>query len=98
MDDRNEYIDSQFKWSTKLDKKLVLINNKLRREEKKVFNPYRKIAKQCELMVDNKEIKDFNIQLESEYWNNKHYKKYDPEIYGNPPYKNTWDQWRFLIC
>lgn len=42
-------------------------------------------------MVDNKEIKDFNIQLESEYWNNKHYKKYDPEVYGNPFYKNAWN-------
>jgi hypothetical protein len=91
IDNRNEYINSQFKWSTELDEKLVLINDKLRGEEKKVFNQYRKIEKQCKLMVDNKEIKDFNIQLESEYWNNKHYKKYDPEIYGNPFYKNTWD-------
>ena len=41
IDNRNEYINSQFKWSTELDKKLVLINNKLREEEKKVFNQYR---------------------------------------------------------
>jgi hypothetical protein len=91
IDDRNEYINSQFKWSTELDEKLVLINNKLREEEKKVFNQYRKIEKQCKLMVDNKEIKDFNIEVESNYWNNKHYKKYDPEVYGNSFYQNTWD-------
>ena len=91
IDDRNEFINSQFKWSTELDEKLVLLNDTLREEEKKVFNQYRKIEKQCKLLVDYKEIEDFNIQLESEYWNNKHYKKYDPEIYGNPFYKNTWD-------
>lgn len=91
IDTRNEYINSQFKWSTELDEKLVFLNDTLRKEEKKALNQYRKIEKQCELMVDNKEIKDFNIQLESEYWNNKHYKKYDSEIYGNPFYKNTWD-------
>lgn len=91
IDDRNEYIDGQFKWSTELDEKLVLLNDKLREEEKKVFVQYRKIEKQCKLMVDNKEIIDFNIKVESEYWNNKHYKKYDPEVYGNPFYINTWD-------
>lgn len=42
-------------------------------------------------MVANKEIKDFNIEVESDYWNNKHYKKYDPKVYGNPFYTNTWD-------
>lgn len=35
IDNRNEYINSQFKWSTELDEKLVRINNKLREEEKK---------------------------------------------------------------
>lgn len=89
--DRNEHINSQFKWSTELDEKLVLLNDKLREQEKKVFNQYRKIEKQCELIVTNKEIKDFNIKFESEYWNNKHYKKYDPKVYGNPFYINTWD-------
>ncbi|MFV8337220.1 hypothetical protein ACNQF7_14220 [Flavobacterium sp. RSP29] len=91
IDDRNEFIDSQFKWSTELDKKLVLINNKLREEEKKVYNQYRKIEEQCKLMVVNKEIEDFNIEIMSDYFNNKHYKKYDPEVHGNPFYKNTWD-------
>jgi hypothetical protein len=89
--DRTEYINNQFKWSIELDEKLVLLNHKLREEEKKVFNQYRKIEKQYELMVANKEIKDFNIKVESEYWNNKHYKKYDPKFYGNPFYINTWD-------
>ncbi|MFV5701197.1 hypothetical protein ACM55F_04925 [Flavobacterium sp. XS2P12] len=91
IDNRNEYINSQFKWSTKLDEKLVLINDTLREEEKKVFNQYRKIEEQCKLMVANKEIEDLNIKVESEYWNNKHYKKYDPKVYGNPFYINTWD-------
>ena len=89
--DRNEHVNSQFKWSTELDEKLVLINDTLREEEKKVFNQYRKIEKQCELMVYNKEIKNFNIEVESDYWNNKHYKNYDPKVYGNPFYINTWD-------
>lgn len=89
--DRNGYINSQFKWSTELDEKLVLLNETLREEEKKIFNQYRKIEKQCKLMVENKEIEDFNIEVVSDYWNNKHYKKYDPEVYGNPFYKNTWD-------
>lgn len=91
IEDRNEYIDNQFKWSTELDEKLVMLNNILRQEEKKVFNKYRKIEKQCELMVDNKGIKDFNIDVEFECWNNKHYKKYNPEVYGNPFYTNDWD-------
>jgi hypothetical protein len=88
---RNEFINQQFEWSTQLDEKLVLINNRLQEEEKKVFIQYQKIEKQCKLMVYNKEIKDFNIEVVSDYWNNKHYKKYDPEVYGNPFYKNTWD-------
>jgi hypothetical protein len=91
IDNRNESINAQFKWSTERDKKLVLLNDKLREEEKKVFIQYKKIEKQCKLMFDNKEIQDFNIDIESSYWNNKHYKKYDPEIYGNPFYINTWD-------
>ena len=37
IDNRNEYINSQFKWSTELDEKLLRINNKLREEEKKVY-------------------------------------------------------------
>jgi hypothetical protein len=94
--DRNDSIDNQFKWSTELDEKLVLLNDKLREEEKKVFKQYRKIEKQCELMVANKEINDFNIQVESECWNNKHYKKYDPKVYGNPFYINTSDD--FMGC
>ena len=91
IDNRNEFINGQLKWSTELDKKLVLLNDKLREQGKKVFNQYRKIEKQCESMVDNKEIENFNIQLESEYWNSKQYIKYNPEVYGNPFYKNTWD-------
>lgn len=69
----------------------MLINDTLREEEKKVFNQYRKIEKQCESMVANKEIKQFNIEVESDYWNNELYKKFDSEIYGNPIYINTWD-------
>lgn len=34
-------------------------------------------------------IDDFNIQVELAYWNNKHYKKYEPSIYGNPFFKIT---------
>jgi hypothetical protein len=89
--DRNEHLNSQFKWSIELDEKLMLINNKLREEEKKVFNQYRKIEKQCKVMIAKKEIKDFNIEVESDYWNNKHYNNYDPVVYGNPFYKNTSD-------
>ena len=88
---RCNYINSQFKWSMELDEKLVLLNNKLREEEKKVFKQFRKIESQCIVMVENSEIKDFNIQLESEYWNKSKYLEQYPEISDEPFYTNTWD-------
>lgn len=81
---RNKYIDEQFELTPKVYEKLVLLNKKLQQEERRIFYQYRKIQKQCVQMIGNKEIDDFNIEVIVKYWNNKHYKKYEPSIDGNP--------------
>ncbi|MFV7235163.1 hypothetical protein [Flavobacterium sp. ZB4R12] len=88
---RIHQIESQFELTPKVCDKIVLLNEKLRQEEIRVFSQYRLIEKNCNLMVKNKVIDDFNIQVELEFWNNKHYKKYEPSIYGNPFFKSTDD-------
>lgn len=86
---RNHDIESQFELTPKVCEKIVLLNEKLRQEEMRVFDQYRLIEKNCNIMVKNKAIDDFNIQVELAYWNNKHYKKYEPSIYGNPFFQST---------
>ncbi len=80
---RNRYIDDEFEITTQVFEKIKLLNEKLREEEEKVYWQYRKIEEMCKLMVKNKEIQDFKISLELSLFNNKHYKKLDPEVYGN---------------
>lgn len=93
---RNRHIDSQFEFTPEVCEKIILLNEKLREEEKKVFCQYRKIEEKCKLMVKNKEIHDFNIDLVLEFWNNKHYKKFDPEVDGNPFFQST-DGFNFMV-
>ncbi|AOW10484.1 hypothetical protein [Flavobacterium gilvum] len=81
---RCKNIESQFRFTPKVNEKIVLLNEKLKQEEKRVFYQYRLIEKQSNLMVVNKEIDDFNITVVLSYWNEKHYKKYEPSIEGNP--------------
>ena len=89
IEKRNEFIDSQFEFTPKVCEKIILLNEKLREEEKRIFYQYRKIEEQCKLMVKNKEIDDFNIDLELAFWNNKHYKKFNPEVYDIPFFQST---------
>ncbi len=88
---RNDHIESQFEFTTEVCEKLILLNEKLRQEERRIFYQNRLIEKQCKLLLKNKEIDGFNIGVVVEYWNNKHYKKYDPLIDGNPFFKTTDD-------
>ena len=54
IEKRNEFIDSQFEFTPKVCEKIILLNEKLREEEKRIFYQYRKIEEQCKLMVKNK--------------------------------------------
>lgn len=86
---RNALINSQFEFTPAVCEKIIALNERLREEEKRVFYQYRKIEEQCKMMVKNKEIDDFNISVELSLWNNKHYKKFDPEAYGNSFFCDT---------
>lgn len=88
IEKRNEWIDAQFEFTPQVCEKIILLNEKLREEEKRIFYHYRKIEEMCKLMVKNKEIDDFNIDPELAFWNNKHYKKFDPEMKGNPFFRS----------
>jgi hypothetical protein len=88
---RNHFIESQFEWTQEIREKLTLVNEKLILEEKRVFLAHRQLEKVCKLMVKNKTIDDFNIDIELSFYNKKHYKKYEPSIYGNPFFKSTDD-------
>ncbi len=81
---RNHLIESQFEWKPKIKEKLILLNEKLREEEKRVFGQYRLIEKQSKELVKNKTIDDYEIDIKVSYWKNKYYKKYYPSIEGNP--------------
>jgi hypothetical protein len=81
---RNQNIVSQFEMTSKVCEKIGLLNEKLQQEERRVFNQYRLIEKNCSLMVKNKGIDDFIIEVELMFWNNNHYKKYDFSRIGNP--------------
>lgn len=81
---RNHHIESQFVWTPKVKEKLILLNEKLREEEKRVFGQYRLIEKQSKELVKNKTIDDYEIDIKVSYWKNKYYKKYYPSIEGNP--------------
>jgi hypothetical protein len=87
---RNRYIDDEFEITPHIFEKIKLLNEKLRQEEK-VYWQYQKIEENCKLMVKNKEIQDFKISLELSLFNNKHYKKFDPEVYGNSFFQTSCD-------
>lgn len=88
---RYHYIENQFEFTPKVNEKIMLLNEKLRQEEKRVFYHYRLIEKQCNLMVANKEIDDFNIEVVLSFWNNKHYRKFESSVDGNSFFKTTDD-------
>lgn len=81
---RNHLIESQFVWTQEVNNKLTVLNEKLREEEKRIFSVHKQLEKQCKLMVKNKTIDYFNIDIELSLWNKNHYKKYEPSVYGNP--------------
>lgn len=86
---RNHHIDSHFVRTQEVNKKLTRLNDKLIQEERRIFSAYRQLEKQCESMVENKIIDDYNIDIELNLWNKKYYKKYDPSVDGNPFFKTT---------
>ena len=86
---RNHFIESQFVWTQEVYDKLTLLNEKLKQEEKRVFLAYQQIEKNCKLMVKNKVIDDFNINIECSFCNKNYYKKYEPSVYGNSFFKST---------
>ena len=88
---RNRYIDDEFEITPRVFEKIKLLNEKLREREEKVFCQYQKIDENCKLMVKNKEIEDFKISLELSLFNNKHYKKFDPEVYGDSFFQTSCD-------
>ena len=84
---RNLLIDRQFEWTSLVYQKLIFLNECLRKEELRIFQQYKLIENKCKEMVLNRQIDDYNIELQTLYWNNKHYKKYIPSIEGNPFYE-----------
>ena len=88
---RNRYVDDEFEITPQVFEKIKLLNEKLREEEEKFFCQYHKIDKNCKLMVKNKEIQNFKISLELSLFNNKHYKKFDPEVYGDSFFQTSCD-------
>lgn len=86
IDNRNSFIRSQFEWSREMEDKLLLLNKRLREEEMRVFEQYRQLEKHCQSMVNNREIKDFELEVEWSCWNENHYIKFDDSIEGNPFY------------
>jgi hypothetical protein len=80
---RNSYINSLFELTPAVSEKIILLNEKLRAEEIRIFDQYRLIEKNCNLMLKNKIIDGFNMHFELSLFNNKHYKKYEPSLYGN---------------
>lgn len=81
---RNGAVAEQFRFTPKVRKKLMLLNEKLQVEEKRIFTQYCRIEKNCTLMVVRGEIDDYNIDINLEYWNNNHYRDYAQEIDGSP--------------
>ncbi|MDO8316693.1 MAG: hypothetical protein Q7T12_04140 [Flavobacterium sp.] len=76
---RNDIIYSQFEWTPEIKKTLALLNEKLRIEEKRIFMIYRQIENQCKLMVKNKQIDGFRMDIEMALYSN-YYDTYDPGI------------------
>ena len=67
---RNHLIESQFEWKPKIKEKLILLNEKLREEEKRVFGQYRLIEKQSKELVKNKTIDDYEFDIKVSFWKN----------------------------
>ncbi len=89
--ERNQNIERQFEWTPAVNKKLIVLNEKLLQQEKRVFNQYRLIDKHCKSMVSNNQINDYNINIKISYWNNEHYIQYDESVEGNPFYESMDD-------
>lgn len=86
---RRASIYKHFEWTQEVDNKIMLLNKRLREEEMRVFKEHRKLEKQCQKMVENGKIDDFELEIEWSCWNYNHYIKYDESIDGNPFYKNN---------
>jgi len=86
IDKRYAFIHKHFVWTQEVENKMMLLNNRLREEEMRVFKEYRKLEQKCQIMVENGEIDDFELEIEWSCWNYNHYIKYDESIDGNPFY------------
>lgn len=84
LNQRNKAIMLRFPGTLRTDKKLELLNQTLKSEEKRIFPIFRQIESQCAALVLNKDIDDFEIEIVLECWNNDYYEKYDNSIEGNP--------------
>lgn len=88
---RNKYINKLFEFTPEVCKKLFLLNKKLLEEEKRIFDFYRNIQKQCKKLVYSKFIDDYEIVVVLKCWNDNYYKKFDPSIDGNPFFETECD-------
>lgn len=82
--ERNKYVNVVFEFTPAVCEKLLLLNQKLLDEEKRIFGLYKNIQKQCKELVSSKSIDDYEIEIVLECWNDNYYKKFDPSIDGNP--------------
>lgn len=89
INSRNAFIDKHFEWTQEVENKIMLINERLREEEIRIFTQYRQLEKECQIMVDNGDIEDFELEIEWSCWNENHYINYDESIDGNPFYTNN---------
>lgn len=85
--ERNKYVNVLFEFTPEVCKKLLLLNKKLLQEEKRIFELYKNIQKQCKELVSGKFIDDYEIKISVKCWNDNYYKKFDPSIDGNPFFK-----------
>lgn len=82
--ERNKYVNVLFEFTPEVCQKLLLLNKKLLQEEKRIFDLYKNIQKQCKELVSGKFIDDYEITISVKCWNDNYYKKFDPSIDGHP--------------
>lgn len=80
LSERNKYVNAVFEFTPTVCEKLLLLNEKLLEQEKRIFGFYNIIQKQCKEWVYSKSIDDYEIEIIIECWNDNYYKKFDPSI------------------
>ncbi len=83
LSERNKYVKVVFEFTPAVCEKLLLLNQKLLEQEKRIFGLYKNIQNQCTELVSSKFIDDYEIEIIIECLNDNYYKKFDPSIDGN---------------